>query len=306
MALICAFQPVFTWIAGGVNPDGMLIAFGAVLFWLFARAFRRGLDVRTAVAIGLVLALMGLTKISALGFLPGTVLGIGLLLWRRTPPGGWFRPALAAALAAGLPVLVYTIVNRVVWGRSIIPGGIGAAARGPDGKKTEEASSFLTYLWQYVFPKVGSMTDFFQVGWTPKDFWTPLFVGRFGWMDYQFPDSVNLVAFVLYTVVAIAALVALLPRLRREWILWVIYAALTAGLVVAIARAGYPLRAGGNYLFEQTRYFLPLIALYALSLGLAFSLLRGRALAQVTSVMVGVSAVHLVAAFVLTVRRYYL
>ena len=44
VALICAFQPVFTWISGGVNPDGMLIALGAVLFWLFARAFRRGLD----------------------------------------------------------------------------------------------------------------------------------------------------------------------------------------------------------------------------------------------------------------------
>lgn len=305
VALICAFQPVFTWISGGVNPDGMLIALGAVLFWLFARAFNRGLDVRLAVAIGLVLALSGLTKISALGFLPGTVLGIGLLLWRRAPAGR-LRPALAAALAAGLPVLVYTVVNRVVWGRSIIPAGIGAAARGNTGHSAEQASSFITYLWQYVLPPIGSMTDFFRVGWTPKDFWTPLFVGRFGWFDYQFPNAVNSVAFVLYAVVAIAALVALARRLPRKWIIWVIFAGLTAGLVVAIARAGYPLRAGGNYLFEQTRYFLPLIALYAVSLGLAFSLLRGRALAVVTSVLVGVSSVHLVAAFVLTVRRYYL
>ena len=305
VALVCAFHPVFTWISSGVNPDGLLIALGAVLFWLFARAYRRGLDVRLAVAIGLVLALTGLTKISAVGFLPGTVLGIGLLLWRRAP-AGWFRPALAAALAAGLPVLVYTVVNRVVWGRSIIPGGLGAAARGAEGGKAEEASNFLTYLWQYVLPPIGSMTDFFRVGWTPKDFWTPLFVGRLGWMDYQFPQAVNTIAFVLYCVVAIAALVALVPRLRREWILWAIFAGLTAGLVVAIARAGYPLRAGGNYLFEQTRYFLPLIGLYAISLGLAFSLLRGRALAVLTSVVVGVSAVHLLAAFVLTARRYYL
>jgi hypothetical protein len=306
IALTCAFLPVFTWISSGVNPDGMLIALGAVLFWLFARAFRRGLDVRLAVAIGLVLALSGLTKISALGFLPGTVLGVALLLWRRAPAGGWFRPALAAALAAGVPVLVYTLVNRIVWGRGIIPGGIGAAARGPSGRKSEHASNFLTYLWEYVLPPVGSMTDFFRVGWTPKDFWTPLFVGRFGWFDYQFPNAVNSVAFVVYSVVAVAALVALVPRLRREWILWAIFSALSAGLVVAIARAGYPLRAGGNYLFEQTRYFLPLIGLYVLSLGLAFSLLRGRALAVVTSVVVGVSSVHLVAAFVLTVRRYYL
>ena len=305
VALICAFQPVLTWISAGVNPDGMLIALGAVLFWLFARAYRRGLDVRLAIAIGLVLALSGLTKISALGFLPGTVLGVGLLLWRRAPADR-LRPALAAAVAAALPVLVYTVVNRVVWDRSVIPGGLGAAARGASGDKAEEASNFFTYLWQYVLPPFGSMTNFFQVGWTPKDFWTPLFVGRFGWFDYQFPDAVNTIAFVLYSIVAIAALVALVPRLRREWILWAIFAGLTAGLVVAIARAGYPLRAGGNYLFEQTRYFLPLIGLYALSLGLAFSLLRGRALAVVTSVALGVSSVHLLAAFVLTVRRYYL
>jgi hypothetical protein len=305
VALVGAFQPVFTWISSGINPDGMLIAIGAVLFWLFARAHRRGLDVRIAVAIGLMLALSGLTKVSALGFLPGTALGIALLLWRRAPKG-WLRPALAAALAAGVPVLVYTVVNRVIWERSIIPGGLGSAARGPGRKEAENASSFLTYLWEYVLPPIGSMTDFFRVAWTPKDFWTPLFVGRFGWFDYQFPDSVNLIAFVFYTVVAIAALVALIPRLRREWILVVIYAGLSAGLVVAIARVGYPLRAGGNYLFEQTRYFLPLIGLYVLSLGLAFSLLRGRALAVVTSVMVGVSSVHLLAAFVLTVRRYYL
>ena len=305
VALVCAFQPVFTWISSGVNPDGLLIALGAVLFWLFARAYRRGLDARLAVAIGLALALAGLTKISAIGFLPGTLLGVGLLLWRCTPTGR-LRPALASALAAGLPVLVYTVVNRVVWGRSIIPGGIGSAARGASGGQADEASNFLTYLWQYVLPPIGSMTDFFRVGWTPKDFWTPLFVGRLGWMDYQFPDAVNTIAFVLYSVVAIAALVALVPRLRREWLLWAIFAGLTAGVVIAIARAGYPLRAGGNYLFEQTRYFLPLIGLYAISLGLAFSLLRGRALAVLTSVVVGVSSVHLLAAFVLTARRYYL
>ena len=42
------------------------------------------------------------------------------------------------------------------------------------------------------------MTDFFHVGWTPKDFWTPLFVGRFGWFDYGFPPNVNNFAFVVY------------------------------------------------------------------------------------------------------------
>ena len=68
-----------------------------------------------------------------------------------------------------------------------------------------------------MLPRAGSMTDFFHVGWTPKDFWTPLFVGRFGWFDYQLPaHRQQLIAFVLYAVVAVAAVVALVPRLRRE------------------------------------------------------------------------------------------
>ena len=199
----------------------------------------------------------------------------------------------------------YTIVNRLVWDRGLIPGGLGAAARGP-APDSPEASNFFTYLWQYVLPPVGSMTDFFRVGWTPKDFWTPLLVGRFGWFDYQFPTLVNQVAFVFFVIVAVAALVALVPHLRRHWIPVVIFAGLSAGLMIAIARVGYPLRAGGNYLFEQTRYMLPLFGLYAIALGLALSLLRRRALAAVTSALVAVAAVHLVAAFVMTVDRYYL
>jgi hypothetical protein len=111
---------------------------------------------------------------------------------------------------------------------------------------------------------------------------------------------------VIYAVIAVAALVALVPRLRRDAIVVVVYAALSAGLLLAIARVGYPLRSSGNFLFEQARYVLPLIGLYALALGLAFSLLRRRALVAVTSIAVALSAVHLLAAFVLTVRRYYL
>ena len=99
VALICAFQPVFTWISGGVNPDGMLIALGAVLFWLFARAFRRGLDARTAVAIGLVLALAGLTKFSARRLPPRHRARRRAAAVAAHAAGGWVRPALGAALA---------------------------------------------------------------------------------------------------------------------------------------------------------------------------------------------------------------
>ena len=46
-------------------------------------------------------------------------------------------------------------------------------------------------MWQYSFPKLGGMTDFFGVTWTVQDLWVPLWVGNFGWYDYQFPTFVN-------------------------------------------------------------------------------------------------------------------
>jgi hypothetical protein len=305
VALIVAYQPVFTWIQGGVTPDALLIPLGAVLFWLFARAWNRGLSVRTAAGMGLAVAASVLTKLSALGLVVGLALGLALLVWRHRG-GRWRAQALAGIVSAAVPFGVYGLVNTLVWDRTLVPAGVSAAASGPSGPAPPNVSGFWAYLWQYVLPPVGSMTDFFHVGWTPKDFWTPLWVGRFGWFDYQFPDRVNTAAFVLYVVVAVAALAAILLHRRREWPLWLLFTATGAGLAGVIARAAYPLRSTGNMIFEQARYLMPLLALYALALALAASLLKRRAVLAVLSVLVALSAMQLLGAFILTVRRYYL
>ena len=85
----------------------------------------------------------------------------------------------------------------------------------------------------------------------------------------------------------------------------IVYAVLAAGVVLAIARVAYPVREGGNGIFEQARYLMPLVSLYALALALAATRLRSRAVAG-ASVFVGVCALHLFAALALTVGRYYL
>ena len=305
VTLICAYQPVFTWISGGVNPDALLIALGAVMFWLFARASHRGLDERLAVGLGLVFAAAVLTKVSAIGFAPGWAAGMALLLWRRRPARPW-RAAVGAALAAGVPLVLYTLANALVWDRSLLPSGVSAAAHEPSGAQAKTASGFVSYLWQYVLPKTGGMTDFLGVPWAPRDFWTPLWVGKFGWFDYQFPDRVNHLMFVVYCVVAVAALVALVPQRKRLALPLLIYALLAAGLVVAIARAAYPLRVAGNFIFEQARYLMPLLALYALALALAASPLRRRFEVAVLGVFLAGSVVLLLAAWELTIKRYYL
>ena len=125
IALICAYQPLFTFISGGVNPDALLIPLGAVMFWLFARAFRRGLSVPLAIGLGLLLSGALLTKVAALGFVPGWLAGVALLLWRERAHGrgGTLAHGAAAVLPAALrcsPTARSTPVRGTV--RSCRPG----------------------------------------------------------------------------------------------------------------------------------------------------------------------------------------
>ena len=259
----------------------------------------------TAAGLGLAFAASVLTKLSALGLAPGFACALALLAWRERR-GRWVAPVVAGALAAAVPIvpLLARQHDRV--------GSLAAARRRPQrrvraGRRGgHHVSGFFSYLWQYVLPPTGSMTNFFGVEWLPKDFWTPMWVGKFGWFDYQFPPAVNHAAFALYVLIAVAALAALILRGRRDWALAVLFAIVAGGLCGAIAKAGYQLRVQGNTIFEQARYLMPLLALYAFAVALAVSLLRRRAELAVIGLLAGASAVHLLGAFILTVRRYYL
>ena len=108
-ALAVAFQPVFGFMSGGVNNDDLLYACGAALFFLVARAFRRGLTPGLGVALGLVAAAGLLTKQSIAGLFPGAALGLAWLVW-RTPPER--RRTAAASVAAAGAILV---VPAALW-----------------------------------------------------------------------------------------------------------------------------------------------------------------------------------------------
>jgi 4-amino-4-deoxy-L-arabinose transferase-like glycosyltransferase len=314
IALICAYQPLFTFISGGVNPDALLIPIGVAMFWLFARAFRRGLNVRLAIGLGLLLSGALLTKVAALGFVPGWLAGVALLLWRERARGrrGTLAHGAAAVLPAALPLLAYGALNAGPWHRPVLPtgltGGGGEAAPVVAQAPAHQVSSFAVYLYEYLFPRFGQMTDFFHSSWTPKDLWVPAWLGKFGWADYGFSNGVNRGALIVYAVIALAAIVGLvrLVRERRgQWAPIAVAALLGIGLIVAIAKAGYPLRAAGNYIFEQGRYYMPLLPLFALAIALAARNLRPRAGHAIVVLLVLVSIAHLGGALALTVKRYY-
>jgi hypothetical protein len=135
-----------------------------------------------------------------------------------------------------------------------------------------------------------------------------MWVGRFGWYDYQFPNAVNRVALIFYLIVGVAAAAMLIRYLLRSVdarLLTIVYGLLAAGIVVAIARVSFPLRRTGTTIFEQARYLMPLVSLYALALALAATRLRRYAGPAVT-VFVAVCVVQLLFAMEMTIARYYL
>ncbi|HEY2636186.1 MAG TPA: DUF2142 domain-containing protein, partial [Solirubrobacteraceae bacterium] len=275
-ALAVSFLPLFAFISSGVNPDAMLYAAAAGLFWAVAATFRRGLTPARGAALGAAVAVGALAKLNFLGFLPGVALAVLYLAWRDSGRPGAIRGALFAAGVAALPLAVYVLLNVSVWDRPAIGfGGITALAQpGTGGGATSGRSlgGLLSYLWQLYLPRLPFMQTHWFQGIALHRLWFDGLVGRFGWLDYGFPAWVYNAALVVAGAVlalVVAALVRLRGALRGRGAEAVAYVLMVAGLLFVIGRAGYQSVTSGQGTFQQARYLLPLLAPYAALVALA-------------------------------------
>ena len=97
--------------------------------------------------------------------------------------------------------------------------------------------------------------------------WFKGFVGNFGLLDYGFPLWVYylfLAVFVALGVLAVKALISARAARQAALAEIVSYAAIALGLLIALARVGYPYHLAEEFFFEQARYLFPLLALYGL------------------------------------------
>lgn len=313
--LAVAFQPLFGFISSGVNNDALLFCASAAMLAALARIFRRGLTVPRAGALGAAVAVGVLTKLTFVGLIPGAAAGMALAAWRDRN-GSW--PALSRALAvavgiAAVPIAAYLVLNVTVWHRPALGSSvIGSIAQGqttpghaPGGAGTFRG--FLSYLWQFYLPPLPSMFHYFT-GLPLKHFWVHGFIGRFGWLDYGFPDAVYAVG--TWLLVAIAALAAAglwraRAALRARLPELAAYVLVVLGLVVVIARAGWHARVNGDPPFEQARYLLPLLALYGAIVALAARSAGRRWGPVLGAALVGLAFAHDVFAQLVTFGRYY-
>lgn len=311
-ALVVAFQPMFNFIAAGVQGDNLLYLTSALTFWLLLRGYRRGLTRRSAAVLGLVVAAGLLAKLTYIAFLPGIGLALLLLAWRALPEGRRraAESLLIPVLFAALPVAVYTILNVTAWHRgSPLAGGLAGATTGSLGPgKTVTLRESLDYIWELYLPRLPFMHHSYFAGYPVGYIWADGTIGRFGWLDYGFPNWVYTFGRIVFGVIGALALVGvfrLRHRVRAVLPIFGCFAVMAVGLFAAIGYAGIRYRMTTGYQFEQARYLFPLLAIYALVAVLAARALGRRWAPVLGAALVLLAMAHGLFAETLTISRYY-
>jgi hypothetical protein len=299
-----AIAPLLGFMSGAVNPDSMLFAVSAALFYALARAFRRGLARGSACAIGAVMAVGLLTKLNFIGLLPGTILGLVLLARTAARTKGrtayWWL-ALALAIAAS-PAVVYELINVI--SSEPTAGLVSNAVGRHPGSLLDEIS----YIWQFYLPRLPGMPHDFPGYDTAREVWLNGYVGLFGWLDTTFPAWVYDAALV-----PTAAIVGLCARsllsgraaLRHRMGELLVYATMSIGVMVLVGADSYldfPQIAAE---YGQTRYLLPMLALLGAVLALAARGAGRRWGPAVGAVIIVLLLAHDVFSQLQVIARYY-
>jgi hypothetical protein len=304
-ALCVALQPQFAFMSGSVNPDVLTFTLSAAALLCLARAFRRGLTRRLAVALGLLVAAGLMTKLNFIGFALGVFVGLFALGVREARTGGGrglFAVGLAGALALA-PALLYGLVNSVSGDSPLGQTSGKITASGPSSLLDE-----FSYAWQLYLPRLPSMTHYFKGIATYKDIWFDRSVGFYGWMDVTFPGWVDSVALALAGAVALLCGRELLARrgaLRARLPELGVYAAITVGVLLVIAIPSYHSDViERTYAFGEPRYLLPMLPLFGAAIALAVR--GGRRWAHVVgAALIVLFLAHDVFSQLQTIARYY-
>lgn len=272
-ALGVALSPLLGFVSGGVNPDSMLFAVSAALFYCLARAFRRGLTRASAIAIGAVIALGCVTKLNFVGLIPGALLGLVLLTRREARtmgPRAYRRMLLPGLVLAAAPGLLYALVNTLS-NRSAL-GIVTRGMSGISGGPHRSLSAEMSFIWQFYLPRLPGMHSYFGALFTTRQIWFRDLVGLYGWSDVVFPGwvyGVALIPVVLITVLAGRETIRARRALRARTGELATYTAIALGLLLLIGAAGYLSLETAPSFYAAPRYMLPIVVLWGAVLALA-------------------------------------
>jgi 4-amino-4-deoxy-L-arabinose transferase-like glycosyltransferase len=309
--LAVAFQPMFGFISGGLHPDTLFFTFGAALLFGVARAFRRGLTPALGVVIGAAVGLGLLSKLNFVALLPGALLALGLLVWRSRERQIALRGAAIAIALAALAVAGYAALNSLVWDRAIFGGGVENAANvavdAHNPATPIELRQQLGYTWQLYLPRLPFMLDQFAY-FPPYEVWFRGTIGKFGWLDTEWPAWVYRVALGVFAPLGLLAALALWRRRRELWERWpelLAYATMAAGVMAGIGFLGIRFKQDTGFDFAQARYLFPFLAFYGAFVALA-ALGAGRRFGRpVGALLVLLAMAHGLLGQLLVISRFY-
>jgi len=303
--LAVASMPLLGFMSGAVNPDAMLFAVSAAVFYLFARSFRRGLGTGEAVAIGLAAAIGLLSKLNFIGLVPGIVAGLVVLAVRASPAIGRRHAmrllALALAIAAS-PALLYVVFNLLHGHRTL--GIVTSAFAVTHGSLLGE----LNYIWQLYLPRLPGTANDFPGLFTTQQLWFRGYVGLYGWFDTPFPGWVSALASIPAAAIALLSARALIQTrvsLRGRASELAVYAATALGLMSLVGADSYLSFPQLSAEYAQVRYLLPLLPLLGAALALAARGAGRRWGPAVGCSIVVLFLAHDVFSQLLVVGRYY-
>jgi 4-amino-4-deoxy-L-arabinose transferase-like glycosyltransferase len=304
--LATALLPLLAYISGAVNPDALLFAASAAVLFLLARGFRRGLTPGLAAALGVAIGIGFLAKLNFLGIAPGIALGVLILsiraarVSRRT---ALYCLGLTGAFGLG-PVIIYAAANALsghpVFG--LVSGAVN------DHASHGTFTGRLSYIWQLFLPRLPWMTTDFPSVRTTQQYWFNGLVGLYGWLDTQFPSwfySLAIVPAGLALALAGRTIVAGRAAFRGRVGELIVYLTMGIGLLGLIGSDGYITFPGETATYSETRYLLPLLALYGAMLALAARGAGRRWGPVIGTLIVVVALTHDILSQLLVISRFY-
>lgn len=303
--LASAFQPVLGFVSSGVNPDSLLFLSATALFFGVARMLRRGLTIRRASAVAIALAAGLLTKPLFFALAPVALVGLGLAALRAHH--SWLRPCVIAAMLVIGPVAIAVVIADTVYDHPYFAVA-AAVASGPDVATDSSLAKQASFMLQLFLPRLPFLND--QIPGVPiQDIWIAGLVGVFGWVDYGFGAQTNALGDRVFLTLLVLLSVAMMRYRRTVRAQWPLLICCLLGLVLVPAAVGivdYQAFATGSARFEQARYLLPLLGLYAALFGISVKAVGPRLGLLLLPVLWVLLSLHTFAAMVLTVNRYYL
>lgn len=316
-ATLCVgLMPYVAFIGSSVNNDVLVTFTAALVFLSLALCFRRGLTVRRAVFVGVASALVLISKPTVFPLLAGVALGLAIVAVRaaREDSRVALRSLAAVALGAFVPLAVFMVINTGLWDRPLNPyeaGSVGTAegaGTSAELQKDRSVTGLFSYAFQFWLPRPSFLTN--QVG-DVYPLWETMFkgfVGRFGWVDFAFPNWVFNVVLAVWSVLLVLVARALVigrTTLRQRLPEFITYLVMTLGLLAFVAAFGYVWKLDTEVLVEQARYLFPLLALYGALVGLALNGAGVRLARYLAPTLVILVVTLNIGGLLLSVARYY-